>query len=121
MSPTFSLAGFQVTLIGRFWVTLERGRGVLRKAITVVKGKVVDVAGAVGKWESRSDFARAFLARLFHSLSPAAWSSFVSLLSRFLAHRFAAHFDAMSVVHQPVEDAIGQRGIADLLVPAGHR
>ena len=27
----------------------------------------------------------------------------------------------MSVVHQPVEDAVGQRGIADLLVPAGHR
>jgi hypothetical protein len=27
----------------------------------------------------------------------------------------------MGVVHQPVEDPVGQRGIPDLLVPAGHR
>ena len=38
-----------------------------------------------------------------------------SLLSgAFLAHRFSLHFDPMSVVHQPVQDAIGQGRIADL-------
>jgi len=30
------------------------------------------------------------------------------------AHRIAAHLDAMVVLDQPVEDAIGQRGIADV-------
>lgn len=29
-----------------------------------------------------------------------------------------AHLDAMSVVHQAVEDAVGDSGISDLLVPA---
>jgi len=28
-----------------------------------------------------------------------------------LAHRIPSHLDAMSIVHEPVEDAIGQRGI----------
>jgi len=32
-------------------------------------------------------------------------------------HRFAAHLDPMSIVNQPVKDAIGQRGIAYLFVP----
>ena len=35
-----------------------------------------------------------------------------------LPHGITAHLDAMSFVDQPVEDAIRQRGIADLLVPA---
>lgn len=39
----------------------------------------------------------------------------------FLAHRIAAHFDAMSIVNQAVEDSIGGRGIADLFVPARDR
>jgi hypothetical protein len=29
-----------------------------------------------------------------------------------------AHLDPMGVVREPVEDAVGQRGIADLFVPA---
>ena len=37
----------------------------------------------------------------------------------FLAHGLAAHLHAMSVVHQTVEVAIGDGGIAELLVPAG--
>jgi hypothetical protein len=39
----------------------------------------------------------------------------------FLAHGFAAHLDAVGVVHQTVEDAVGDGGIADLLVPARDR
>ena len=35
-----------------------------------------------------------------------------------LPHRITAHFDAMRVVDQLVENAVGQRGIADLLVPS---
>jgi len=38
--------------------------------------------------------------------------------SPILAHRVAAHLDAMGVVHEPVEDAVGQRGIAYLFAPA---
>ena len=34
-----------------------------------------------------------------------------------LAHGLAEHFNAMSVVHNAVEDAVGERGIADLLMP----
>ena len=36
-----------------------------------------------------------------------------------LAHGLTAQLDAMSVVHQPVKDAVGDRGVADLLVPLG--
>lgn len=32
-----------------------------------------------------------------------------------------AQFDAMRVVHQAVEDAVGDGGVADLLVPLGDR
>src|SRR5579864_1761130 len=39
----------------------------------------------------------------------------------FLAHRLSPHLDAMGVVHQAVQDAIGDSGIADLLVPARDR
>ncbi len=74
--------------------------------IPVVKGKIV-VAEAVGKWKSLLRFPRAPLARLFHSFSPANGFSFFSFLSRFFAHRFTAHLDPMSVVHQPVEDPVG--------------
>ena len=38
-----------------------------------------------------------------------------------LEHGIAAHLDPVGVVHQPIEDAVGGSGIADLLVPAGHR
>jgi hypothetical protein len=37
------------------------------------------------------------------------------------ARRLAPHVDAVGVVHQSVEDAVGQRGIADLFVPARDR
>jgi hypothetical protein len=40
------------------------------------------------------------------------------LKSQILAHRVAAHFDATSIMNQPVEDTIGQRRIADPFVPA---
>jgi hypothetical protein len=39
-------------------------------------------------------------------------------LSPIFPHRITAHLDAMGIVNQPVEDAIRQSGIADLLVPA---
>jgi len=35
-----------------------------------------------------------------------------------LTHRIATHLYAVSIVDQPVEDAIRERWIADLLVPA---
>src|SRR5579875_879325 len=37
-----------------------------------------------------------------------------------LAHGFAAQLDAMGVVHEAIQNAVGQGGIADLLVPLGH-
>ena len=39
----------------------------------------------------------------------------------FFAHGLSAHFDAVGIVHQAVEDAVGDGGIADLLVPARDR
>ncbi len=41
--------------------------------------------------------------------------------SVFLAHGLSAHLDAMGVVDQAVKDAVGDGGIADLLVPARDR
>ena len=38
-----------------------------------------------------------------------------------LAHGLAEHFNAMSVVHNAVENAVGERGIADLFVPTRDR
>ena len=43
------------------------------------------------------------------------------LTSAFLAHRFTAEFDSVRVMHQPVEDAVGDGGVANLLVPVRHR
>src|ERR1700722_6516539 len=40
----------------------------------------------------------------------------VRLIAR-LAHGFTEHFDAMSIVHNAVENAVGQGWIADLLMP----
>jgi hypothetical protein len=39
-------------------------------------------------------------------------------LPAILAHRVVAHLNAVGVVDQPIEDAIGQNGIANLFVPA---
>ena len=44
-----------------------------------------------------------------------------SLLAALSAHRFAFEFDAVCIVHQPVENRIGYRRIADLGVPGGDR
>jgi hypothetical protein len=41
--------------------------------------------------------------------------------SAILTHRVATHLNTVSVVNQPVEDAISERGIADLFVPARDR
>jgi hypothetical protein len=54
---------------------------------------------------------------------PSATTPTVSTVSTFLgaglAHRFAAQPDAMGIVHEAVEDAVGDCDIADLLVPSG--
>ena len=42
------------------------------------------------------------------------------LLGAGFAHRFAAKFDAICVMHEAVEDAVGDGGVADLFVPLGH-
>jgi hypothetical protein len=36
------------------------------------------------------------------------------------AHRVPAQLDTVGVMHQPIQDAIGDGGIADLLVPLGN-
>lgn len=95
----------------------------------MVKFVVVEAVRKVGiprrwrdfqaQWEPR--FSGVSTERLFHSFLPADRCSFFSPLAALFAHGFAAHFDAVGVVYQPVEDGIGQGGIADLVVPAGHR
>lgn len=44
--------------------------------------------------------------------------SYVFRLATRLAHGIPTHLDAMGVVHEGIENAVGQRGIADLLMPA---
>src|SRR3989442_14512989 len=45
-----------------------------------------------------------------------------SLLSAaFFAHRFAFQLDAMCIMDQAVEDAVGRGRVADLRMPVGHR
>ena len=39
-----------------------------------------------------------------------------ALLAPTLAHRIPPHLDAMGVVHEPVEDAVGQRGIPNVQI-----
>ena len=39
-------------------------------------------------------------------------------ISTIFAHRIAPHLNTVCIVHEPVEDAVGQRGIANLLVLA---
>ncbi len=68
-----------------------------------------------------------------HALTPSARSSsdlynlfllVIALLPEeiaFLAHGLSPHLDAMGIVHQSIEHAVGDGGIADLLVPARDR
>jgi hypothetical protein len=42
----------------------------------------------------------------------------VPLLATVLTHRVAAHLNAMRIVNQPIQDAIRQRGISNLFMPA---
>ena len=73
-------------------------------------------------WESGNrscDFQGRFLPVFFTAFGPTIHSLF--LFHSFLfTYRIPAHLDAMRVVHQPVENAIGQCGISDLFVPASH-
>jgi hypothetical protein len=39
----------------------------------------------------------------------------------FFAHGFSAYLDAVGIVHQAVQDAVGDGGVADLLLPARDR
>ena len=57
----------------------------------------------------------------WRSLRRGAGEADSRLLGAGFAHRFAAQFDAASVVHEAVEDAVGDGGVADLLVPPRYR
>ena len=63
---------------------------------------------------------------LFEKVFPAASQRrslgfLARLTSTFLAHRFTAEFDSVGIVHQPVENAVGDGRIPDLLMPVRHR
>src|SRR5262250_437874 len=55
----------------------------------------------VGKSEASSQKSRARMAQERRSLSP-------STAAALFAHRLTAHIDAMGVVYQPIENAVGQ-------------
>src|SRR3984893_9128307 len=74
-------------------------------------------------WESGNrscDFQGRFVPVFSTAFGPPIRSLFL-LLSFLFTHGVPAHLDAMRVVPQPVEDSVGQGGISDLFVPAGHR
>jgi hypothetical protein len=54
-------------------------------------------------------------------LPTVARSCVILLVAALAPHRFAVEFDAVSVVHQAVENRIGDRRIADLRVPGCDR
>ena len=75
-------------------------------------------------WSSTAKFSRNGVLvaplRVSYSLTgnyARATSSLTIRVSSAPPHRIAPHLDPMGVVHQPVEDAVGQRRIADLFVP----
>ena len=49
---------------------------------------------------------------VYQSLSQTVYQGLSALLASTLSHGIAPHLDAVGVVDQPVEDTIGQRGIA---------
>ena len=53
------------------------------------------------------------------SILDAAWSSREGLVSLF-AQRLAAELEAVGVVHDAIQDRVGERGLADQVVPAIH-
>ena len=79
------------------------------------------------EWETRFLVFHAFHGVSFPRRSCPSWSfrSAATALRFFavalFAQRFTLHLEAVSVGHQPVENAVGQSGIADLLVPLCHR
>jgi hypothetical protein len=42
-------------------------------------------------------------------------------LAFFLAHRFTLQLDAIRIMNESIQDAVGDGGIADLFVPVSHR
>ncbi len=76
------------------------GRRILHKVITIVKGKGMVAAVAVGKCNWRQRFPSGAFCPAFPQLFPAAMIDHFSHFSRRgVPHRFAAHLDTMGVVH----------------------
>jgi hypothetical protein len=63
--------------------------------------------GAVGKWNRSCDFQGHFLPVFSIAFGSPIRSLFL-LLSFLFPHGVSAHLDAMGVVHQAVEDSVGQ-------------
>ena len=104
--------------------------------------RIGPAAGAVGMWKSGTlfagfpspvervgnspfEFSRLSRGRHFHRAFPLVLLGAKRRRSQFLAaalfaHRFTPHLEAVGVVDQPVENAISQSRITDLLVPLGH-
>jgi len=79
-------------------------------SLFVVLGTILAIVGVYG-------VVSYLVAQRTHELGDRV-SALSIRLSLVLAHRTAAHLDTFGVVNQPVENAISQRGIADLLMPA---
>src|SRR5437667_12043750 len=69
------------------------------------------------------EFSTLSTGRHFHGAFPlvvlGAKRRGLRLLAALFAHRFTLHLDPVGVVHEPVQDAVGERRVADLGVPLG--
>src|SRR5436190_21514206 len=95
------------------------------KSGALVLGRISKPGGKSGKLALVFEFSTLPTGRHFHGafhlLVLGAPRRGLLLPAALFAHRLTAHLDALGVVHQPVENAVGPGGIADLLVPLGTR
>ena len=98
----------------------DAGNSIVPKAFAFVNGKTIRSEAEAGcRWQEKGCGERGSgsLPRFNNGETRRASARRLSRAT-FLTHGFSAHFNAMCVVNQAVEDAISGRRLADLFVPA---
>ena len=116
--PSATFLNFPVSDRVSLQVNVGSGDALLTTSDMTLPGTTQAIQDAAAKYVDEQKTADNKVAALEKLLLPLA--RLVIGLTAILAHGVATHLHPMGVVNQPVEDAIGQRRIADLFVPSGH-